>query len=339
MRRILGTIVASLLALGIGVASANADPLSMTFSEGRVNVGSQLSDAPVLQPPDTALFSAQIDPASGAITEGALPVASVSAPITEPIPTVATIEFAVGAVTGTFAESTGALTLSGLAAGTLTAAGGKCTLSTNPPMLTFSTAGNSGGANPRSGTPFTEGLAGPGEIATQWNDMNATPLTLNDVLVCAAFDSRIGGPGGAWLRQGEPLEPPPPGPEPEGGGSGGSGGPGGSGGSGGTGSPGSGSAGTSGGSAGSGSSGDNAAPPSASSTPPPACVVPKLAGKTLARAKAALTAANCTLGEVRKPNSAKGALVVKSSTPAAGAKPASGNVDLRLGPKPKARKR
>jgi subtilisin family serine protease len=71
----------------------------------------------------------------------------------------------------------------------------------------------------------------------------------------------------------------------------------------------------------------------------PACVVPKLAGKTLARARAALTAAACKLGKVRKPRSPKGKrlapLVVKSSHPAARARPAGGKVALRLGPKPR----
>jgi hypothetical protein len=322
MRGAFGTVVAALLALGICVGSASADPLSMTFTEARANVGTQLSDAPVLEPPDTAPFSAQIDPESGAITEGSLPVASVSAPITEPIPTVATIDLAIGAITGNFDKSTGALTLTGLAAGTLTAAGGECTISTNPPTLTFSTAANSGGAHPRSGTPFTEGLARPGEIATQWNDMSATPVTPSDFLVCAAFDSRIGGPGGAWLRQGEPAPPPGPGGPQPGGGSGAPA-PGGSSGPGGSGS--------------SGDSGSSTAPQEASPKVPP-CRVPRLVGKSLARAKADLTAANCTLGEVRRPKSPKRALVVKSSTPAPGTKPAAGEVDLRLGPKSKARK-
>ena len=76
-------------------------------------------------------------------------------------------------------------------------------------------------------------------------------------------------------------------------------------------------------------------------TSTPACVVPKLAGKTLARAKAALRAASCKLGTVRKPRSHKGvrptALVIRSSTPAAGTKPASGKVNLVLGPKPSKR--
>jgi subtilisin family serine protease len=77
--------------------------------------------------------------------------------------------------------------------------------------------------------------------------------------------------------------------------------------------------------------------------PPPSCKVPKLVGKTLAQAKSALGPANCTLGKVTKPKAKKGkklpALVVKSSTPAAGASPASGKVDLKLGKKPKPKKK
>ncbi len=76
--------------------------------------------------------------------------------------------------------------------------------------------------------------------------------------------------------------------------------------------------------------------------PPPAedkCVVPKLAKKTLGQAKSALAAAHCALGKVTKPKKAKGALVVKSSSPGAGATlPAGGKVDLKLGPKPKKKK-
>jgi len=87
----------------------------------------------------------------------------------------------------------------------------------------------------------------------------------------------------------------------------------------------------------------NTKPPTPPPPPPaPSCTVPKLAGKTLGQAKAALTAAGCTLGTVAKPRSKKGhklpALVVKSSTPATGAKPASGIVSLRLGPKPRPKK-
>lgn len=91
--------------------------------------------------------------------------------------------------------------------------------------------------------------------------------------------------------------------------------------------------------------------PSPSSSPSPqpptpqataGCKVPKLTGKTLAQAKAALKAANCTLGKVKEPRAKKGhkpgALVVKSSSPGSGAKPANGVVGLTLGPKPKHRK-
>ena len=74
-------------------------------------------------------------------------------------------------------------------------------------------------------------------------------------------------------------------------------------------------------------------------TPTPICIVPLLAGKTLARAKAALTAAACKLGTVRKPRPRKGKprppLVVKSSSPTTGARPAGGEVSLKLAPKPR----
>jgi hypothetical protein len=76
--------------------------------------------------------------------------------------------------------------------------------------------------------------------------------------------------------------------------------------------------------------------------PPPACKVPKLAGLTLAKAKTALATAHCKLGRVAKPKAKKGGkapvLVVKSSSPAVGAKPAGGTVNLTLGPKPKPKK-
>lgn len=75
------------------------------------------------------------------------------------------------------------------------------------------------------------------------------------------------------------------------------------------------------------------------SPPPPptnSCIVPKLAGKTLPRAAAALRAAGCKLGTVHKPKRPKGKrqrrLVVKSASPRPGSSPADGKVNLRLGP-------
>ncbi len=76
--------------------------------------------------------------------------------------------------------------------------------------------------------------------------------------------------------------------------------------------------------------------------PPPAipsCKVPKLAGKALGQAKAALGGAGCRVGKVTKPRARPGrrapALVVKSSSPGAGATAANAVVNLTLGPKPK----
>jgi hypothetical protein len=75
--------------------------------------------------------------------------------------------------------------------------------------------------------------------------------------------------------------------------------------------------------------------------PPPIeeqCVVPKLKGKTLSKAKSALTRAHCKLGKVAKPKTKKGPLVIKSSKPGAGTTlPAGSKVNLKLAPKPKKR--
>jgi Putative Ig domain/Regulator of chromosome condensation (RCC1) repeat len=69
-----------------------------------------------------------------------------------------------------------------------------------------------------------------------------------------------------------------------------------------------------------------------------ACVVPKVAGKTLVRAERALETANCKLGKVTKPRRRKDehrrVLVVKSTSPRPGAQPADGEVDLHLRVKP-----
>jgi hypothetical protein len=91
-----------------------------------------------------------------------------------------------------------------------------------------------------------------------------------------------------------------------------------------------------------GGSGGGAAPSSSGDSNPTSlpstCKVPKLAGLSLAKAKSALAGAHCRLGKVTQPKARKGhklvALVVKSSSPAAGAA-ASGPVGLSLGPKPK----
>jgi subtilisin family serine protease len=70
------------------------------------------------------------------------------------------------------------------------------------------------------------------------------------------------------------------------------------------------------------------------------CKVPKLKGKTLSQARKALTKAHCALGKVTKPKKAKGKLVVKSSSPAAGRTVDAGTkVKLTLTkPKPKHKK-
>jgi hypothetical protein len=84
-------------------------------------------------------------------------------------------------------------------------------------------------------------------------------------------------------------------------------------------------------------------PPALGPDPAPAaCTVPKLASKTLPRAKAALRSSGCTLGKVTSPKARPGPrakqLIVKGSNPGAGVL-TSGTVSLRLGPKPSHRRR
>ena len=79
---------------------------------------------------------------------------------------------------------------------------------------------------------------------------------------------------------------------------------------------------------------------------PPPCVVPKLVGKKLPRARRMLRNARCGLGEVSRPGrrikrlkrlgrARRYVLVVRSTSPRRGARPADRKVDLRLGLKRK----
>jgi subtilisin family serine protease len=73
-------------------------------------------------------------------------------------------------------------------------------------------------------------------------------------------------------------------------------------------------------------------------TSPAGCTVPKLAGKSLGVARAALSAAGCKLGKVISPKVPRGTkppkLVVKTSTPAAGSR-TTGAIGIKLAAKPK----
>jgi hypothetical protein len=199
-----------LLALSAWASAASAEPLSMTFTEARANVGVQLSDAALFEAPDVAPLEAQIGPAGESITAGVLQVPQFSTHITDPLDADVTVDFDIGVITGSFTQATGALTLSGVAGGTLTSKGKECTVSTTPSPLILSTTGNSGGTSPRSGTPFTHGLTGTGAIAGQWTDMHATPKIPGEgVAVCETVDERIEGPGGIWLEQEGDVVPPP----------------------------------------------------------------------------------------------------------------------------------
>jgi Bacterial Ig domain len=336
-----------LLVLGVGASRASAEPLSMRFTEARANVGVQLSDAALFEAPKTAPFGAQIDPGSGSITSGVLGVPQFFTHITEPIVADVTVDFEIGEIEGSFTPATGALTLEGDAGGRLTAKGGafdgeECFVAAVPSPLVLTTVGNSGGTNPRSGAPFTSGLAGAGAIAGQWTDMEATPVEAgnsDNVSFCNNVDGRIGGPGGIWLEQEDvvvpvapqltgtdPASPSPSGtPRIRGAAEAGStvrvyagpscaGAPVGTGSAAELGSPGIAVAVAEGATATfSATATDAAGNTSACSAPiaftrlkPPVCVVPKLVGKKLKAAKKAIKAASCKVGKVHKPKRPKG---------------------------------
>lgn len=382
MIRATGAIVlVVLLALGAWASKASAEPLSMTFTEDRANVGVQLSDAALFEAPDVAPLEAQIGPAGESITAGVLQVPQFSTHITEPIDANVTVDFDIGVITGSFTQATGALTLSGQAGGTLTSEGEECTVSTTPSPLTLSTSGNNGGTNPRSGAPFTHGLTGAGAIAGQWTDMSATPVDSGDtenVDFCNNVETRIGGAGGIWLVQEGDVVPPsapqltstnPASPNSSGtprirgtaeagstvrvyAGAGCTGAPVASGSAAELGSPGIrvevGEGVTAAFSATAADAAGNTSPCSTSISytrpphgdpPAPGCIVPKLVGKKLKAAKKRIRAAGCEVGTAQKPSQPKGKghrqLVVKSSSPAAGTRSASGIVDLTLWPKPR----
>ena len=375
LRYLIGLIL--LLAVCLSAATANAAPLTMTFTEDRANVGVQLSDEAMFEAPETAPLDAQIDPGSGSITAGILQVPQFSTHITDPIDADVTVDFEIGVITGSFNQATGALTLEGEAGGTLTSEGKECAVSTDPAVLTLSTAGNSGGASPRNGVPFSRGLTGPGAIAGQWTDMHAAPLTGN-IVFCEEVEDRIGGPGGIWMAQeGDIVAPAAPlltrtypaspalsgTPRIVGAAEAGStvrvysgpdcaGAPVATGSAAELSSPGIAvdvtAAETATFSATATDAAQNASACSAPISytrvhgdppppPPPACTVPKLIGKTLARAKAMLRAAGCSIGNVRKQKRSHGkkhrGWIVRSSNPGAGATPVDGEVDLKVGPR------
>jgi len=210
IKRATGTIaLVSLLALAVCASAASAEPLSMTFTEARANVGaSQLSDAALFQAPDTAPLEAQIGPGGESITAGELDVPQFKTHITSPINADVTVDFDYPTITGSFLSATGELTLSGAVSATLTSGGEECTVTTTPEVLTLtsSTAGSAHGS-PRSGAPFIHGLTGPGSIGGEWTDMQAAPVG-GDTFFCEHVEIAIEGPGGIWLEQAGDVVPP-----------------------------------------------------------------------------------------------------------------------------------
>lgn len=171
------------------------------------------NDEPLFQAPAKAPFTAQID-GDGKITGGVLQVPDFVTHIEHPISADVTVDFDIGEIEGTFDAATGALSLSGTAGGTLTAAGkGTCTVVV-PGTLTLTTDGaNDEGPSALLGAPFLDGLAKAGAIAGTWENMTAEPVsepaTGPEEAFCEDVEEHsIGGPGGIWLEHDGDLVPP-----------------------------------------------------------------------------------------------------------------------------------
>ena len=172
--RATGTIVLfTLLALGVCASAASAEPLSMTFTEARANVGVQLSDEALFKAPDTAPFEAQIDPGER-LDHGRCPAGSrVLHPHHRPPRCRRRRRFRNRNHRRELQPGDRRTHPARRRGRDADGRRKECTVSTTPSPLVLSTAGNSGGTSPRSGAPFIHGLTGAGAIAGQWTDMSA----------------------------------------------------------------------------------------------------------------------------------------------------------------------
>lgn len=201
----------ALLVLGLCASTASAADLTMDFTEARASVGEeQLVDAALFEKPATARFTAEIDPLTGDITDGEMTVPDFSTHITHPINADVTVAFDIGEIEGHFNRATGALSLSGTAAGTLTSGENSCTVTavTDDLVLTLDTAAAATRhGSPRAGAPFPAGLAGDGAIGGAWEDMAAEPVSPEDASFCNNVYDYIGGEGGIWLDHEDLVAP------------------------------------------------------------------------------------------------------------------------------------
>jgi hypothetical protein len=363
-----------------GTASAEPLSMAFTEGRANVGAD-QLTDDPLFVPPKTAPLEAQIDPGGSITAGFlAVPqfFTSIDDPVVADVAVDFEIEVISGdfnQATGALTLQTttgGTLTANGKECAVSTSP---------PVLTFSTLTAGSAGGSPRSGAPFTHGLTGAGAIAGQWNDLTATPVNPPEgVAVCEVAEEAMEGPGGFWFEQeGDVVAPSAPQltstdpaspnasgtPRIRGAAEAGS-----------TvrvyaspnctgtpvtsrsaaelGSPGirvevgegvtapfSATATDAAGNTSGCSASISYTRPPHGDPPPSGCIVPKLVGKKLARAKTALTTAGCKLGTVQRPRQLKGKgkghrpLVVKSSNPAAGKRSADGIVDLTLGPKPR----
>ncbi|MCB0864704.1 MAG: hypothetical protein KDB58_03225 [Solirubrobacterales bacterium] len=186
-RAVAVTIVALIASLGIGSASAQADPFDLTLEYGRAEFGG-LRNVDLSNTSDPYTLSGTLTGDSVNVPTGGVnfPQRQITSPVS------ATIDLAANQpVTGTYTAATGAMSLNFNLKATLNSAlTGTCTI--DPIVFTATTSAS----DPFFGTPFTSGLSGPGGIVGNWASLPAAtggPGSNCGVLATAS------GAGGIWL--------------------------------------------------------------------------------------------------------------------------------------------
>jgi hypothetical protein len=205
----LGAVVACAVSAGT-TSSAQAVPFSTSYDNAVLNVNGLESD--ILDPPDTATITGDIDPATGDFT---IPVATgLSFPpfSQEVIPgqltvtiTVTPLEDLTGNLEGGAGAPTGNVTTDPTNFETLIDLTGSTTNHCRIDLpFAFSTLADY--PAPYKGDPFTVELSGTppltnGALVTSWQSLTVEPVTpgVDDCSLVASF---VQGPGGLWLAQG-----------------------------------------------------------------------------------------------------------------------------------------
>jgi hypothetical protein len=228
MSRVRAAWLGALLACAVsaGTAEAQTEPFSTTYDNAVLNINGLESD--ILDPPETATISGEIDPATGNFTIPAATGLNFPPFSQEVIPglvvttTVTPLEDLTGNLEGGAAAPTGHVTTDPTDFETLIELTSGSTTQHCKIALPFAFSTRADYPAPYKGDPFDVNLVGTppltnGALVTSWQSLGVEPVTpgVDDCSLVAAFTE---GPGGLWLAQGLTAPTPTSAPEPPGGG-------------------------------------------------------------------------------------------------------------------------